>query len=385
MFDIIPPDGYQPKILVFGVGGCGCNTINQLSQADFSETVQLVAVNTDLQSLASVQCSSRLQIGEQCARGLGAGADPAKGLAAAQESEKEIAELVEGVDLVFITGGMGGGTGSGAMPFIASVVKRLEKPLVAVVTTPFVFEGEQRKLVAQQGIERLSDQANSLIVLPNEKLIAMLDEKISLVNAFHQSNRVLQDVLLGLTITISQSGLINIDLNDFVTVVSHRGRAAMGVARQQPREALADTVAHAINNPLLEEIDLSRAKGAIVSVVATEAIELNQYHAIGALVHQHLDNQAQVIIGLSIVPELECELELMVIATGMPGADEVSAPIERFNKAELLNITDFLKERGEALAQDEALSQDEERHELSPETYDIPTCIRSGALKKIWC
>ncbi|MCG9755438.1 cell division protein FtsZ [Shewanella insulae] len=376
MFDLIPQGGYLPKILVVGVGGCGCNTINQLSQAELSDSVQLVAVNTDAQSLANAQCTSRLQIGDQSTRGLGAGANPEKGLAAAKESEQAINELVEDADLVFITGGMGGGTGTGAMPFIASLVKPLGKPLVAVVTIPFAFEGEQRNRVALQGVEKLAEQANSLIVLPNDKLVAMLDEKITLVNAFNQSNRVLQDVLQGLTVTISQSGLINIDLNDFVTVISHQGRAAMGVARQQGRETLADTVAQALNNQLLEEMELSKAKGAIVSVVATEAVELNQYHAIGDLVHQHLGSQAQVIIGLSIVPELECELEIMVIATGMPGAREVSQPSERFNNAELLNITDFLKERGEPLV------REEETHEISPEVYDIPSCIRPTGLRK---
>ncbi len=376
MFDLIPQGGYLPKILVVGVGGCGCNTINQLSQAELSDAVQLVAVNTDAQSLASAQCTSRLQIGDHSTRGLGAGADPDKGLAAAQESEKEIGELVGAADLVFITGGMGGGTGTGAMPFIAAVVKRLGKPLVAVVTTPFDFEGDQRNRVAQQGVDRLSAQANSLIVLPNDRLVAMLDEKVTLVNAFSQSNRVLQDVLQGLTVTISQSGLINIDLNDFVTVVSHQGRAAMSVARQQAGDALADTVAHALNHPLLEEMDLSSAKGAIVSVVATEAIELNQYHAIGALVQQHLDRQAQVIIGLSIVPELECELELMVIATGIPAREKRLTLGERFDNAELVNITDFLKEK------EEAQEQGERPYEMRPDIYDTPTFICTSSLKK---
>ncbi|WOT05023.1 cell division protein FtsZ [Shewanella youngdeokensis] len=382
MFDLLTQDHPLPRIAVFGVGGCGCNTINQLAASPLSDNVQLVAVNTDAQSLAASQCNTRLQIGLETTKGLGAGAKPEKGHEAAQESAAQLKELITFADIIFITGGMGGGTGTGAIPFIASIATELNKPLVAVVTTPFSFEGHQRNRLANNGVEQLMQQANAVIVLPNDKLIETLEKKISLLNAFFESNRILQDVLLGLTTTISQSGLINIDLNDFIAVVSHQGRAAMGVAKQEKGEDLQVTINNALKNPLLEEVDLTHAKGAIVSVMATEDIELSQYNSIGASIQQQLDPSALVIIGLTIVPELECELELMIIATGIQApsahnailADATTIPPkkDRFNSLELVNVSDLLK----------AKSRDG-RNDPSYETeLDIPTYTRQNNLAK---
>ncbi|WP_299570094.1 cell division protein FtsZ [uncultured Shewanella sp.] len=411
MYDLIPNTSKAPYITVFGVGGCGCNTINQLSESALNDNIKLIAVNTDAQSLAISQCDTQLQIGTETTKGLGAGADPEKGFEAAQESEQQIKEIIELADVIFITGGMGGGTGTGAIPFIASIAAQLNKPLVAVVTTPFEFEGHQRNLLAQVGVEKLMQQASSVIVLPNDKLIKTLDKKITLVNAFFESNRILQDVLQGLTTTISQSGLINIDLNDFVAVVSHQGRAAMGVARQAEGQDLTHTINSALNNPLLEEVDFSLAKGAIVSVMATEDIELSQYNAIGEILQQQLDPSAMVIIGLTILPELASELELMIIATGI-GSDVTAteeikptkqgcsseegstntviknsdssvntlvnpnnsgitrnANNDRFDTSELFCLQDFLIEK----------SQKEEQKQIADLDLDSPTCIRWGA------
>ncbi|KPZ69707.1 Cell division protein FtsZ [Shewanella sp. P1-14-1] len=381
MLDIKPKHPQAPCIAVFGVGGCGCNTINQLSQSSLSDNVVLIAVNTDAQSLAVSACSSRLQIGTEVTKGLGAGADPQKGYAAAQESEEQLREHIQQADVIFITGGMGGGTGTGAVPFIASLAAELNKPLVAVVTTPFSFEGLQRNQLAKEGIDNLMQHASAVIVLPNDKLAKTLDKKITLVNAFFESNRILQDVLAGLTTIISQSGLINIDLNDFITVVSHRGRAAMGVARQAADEELQHTINKSLKNPLLEDIDLTSAKGAIVSVMATEQIELSQYHKIGEILQQALADKAVVIIGLTIVPELESELELMVIATGIGDKEankeekEAASGIgdtlasntdERFGQSELLNLHDFLAEK----------SQNPQTTSYSSSEFDTPTITR---------
>ena len=414
MYDLIPTASKAPCITVFGVGGCGCNTINQLSQSTLNDNIKLIAVNTDAQSLAISQCDTQLQIGTETTKGLGAGADPEKGFEAAQESEQTIKEIVELADVIFITGGMGGGTGTGAIPFIASIAVQLNKPFVAVVTTPFEFEGHQRNQLAHAGVENLMQQASSVIVLPNDKLAKTLDKKITLVNAFFESNRILQDVLQGLTATISQSGLINIDLNDFIAVVNHQGRAAMGVARKSEGQDLTHTINNALNNPLLEEVDFSRAKGAIVSVMATEDIELSQYNAIGELLQQQLDPSAMVIIGLTIIPDLSCELELMIIATGIDSdaieesktptkqgsssAEDVTKTViihsdsstniidkssnntkenridsnannARFDTSELFCLQDFLVEK----------SRKEEQKEIAGLDLDSPTCIRWGA------
>ncbi|GIU26430.1 cell division protein FtsZ [Shewanella sp. MBTL60-007] len=381
MFDLVPQNSQTPKIAVFGVGGCGCNTINQLSQSPLADNVELIAVNTDAQSLQISSCSTRLQIGLEATKGLGAGARPQKGYEAAQESQTQLREHIELADVIFVTGGMGGGTGTGAIPFMASIAKEFNKPLVAVVTSPFSFEGSQRGQLAQAGVDELIQYASAVIVLPNDQLLKALDKKISVVNAFYESNRILQDVLQGLTTTISQSGLINIDLNDFIAVVSHQGRAAMGVARQMAGEDLQLTIDKALKNPLLEKVNLCKAKGAIVSVMATESIELSQYNSIGETLLKQLEPSAMVIIGLTIVPELDCELELMVIATGMQEAengllDEHNAEADepqtkplktRFDTSELLNLHDFLKQKA-------VIGANEDRHD---EELEIPTYTRN--------
>ena len=372
MFDILSQNSQTPRIAVFGVGGCGCNTINQLSQSLLNDNVQLIAVNTDAQSLAISQCCTRLQIGLETTKGLGAGAKPQKGHEAAQESEAQLREFIDLADIIFITGGMGGGTGTGAIPFMASVAAELNKPLVAVVTTPFSFEGDQRSQLAKIRVDQLMQHANAVIVLPNDLLAKKLDKKVTLVNAFFESNRILQDVLQGLTTTISQSGLINIDLNDFVAVVSHQGRAAMGVSKQIHGEDLQLTINNALKNPLLEDVDLTQAKGAIVSVMATENIELSQYHTIGETLHKQLDPSALVIIGLTIVPELDCELELMVIATGIQAPAKCAAQQnkERVTSSELLNIHDFLHDNLKVSNYDM----------YCPSELDIPTYTRKSLL-----
>ncbi|MCL1139183.1 cell division protein FtsZ [Shewanella pneumatophori] len=392
MFDLVSPNQHAPRIAVFGVGGCGCNTINQLSQSALHENVELIAVNTDAQSLMISQCSIRLQIGLEVTKGLGAGASPEKGCQAAKESEVILKEHIERADIIFITGGMGGGTGTGAIPFIAEVAAELNKPLVAVVTTPFSFEGQNRSALAQAGVEQLMQHSNAVIVLPNDKLMEALDKKIRLINAFFESNRVLQDVLQGLTTTISQSGLINIDLNDFIAVISHQGRAAMGVARQLEGEELQLTISNALKNPLQENVDLTQAKGAIVSVIATENIELSQYHKIGETLHQQLAPGAFVIIGLTIVPELDCELELMVIATGIQAqanmadnnvntheviseTDTTESMVKpRFVSSELVNVHDFLKQKAISSPAANPLPGNKGEHATS--VLEIPTYTR---------
>ncbi|WP_163931292.1 cell division protein FtsZ [Paraferrimonas sp. SM1919] len=316
-FDIISQQNKQLNITVLGVGGCGCNTINQLQNTIQNDNVKLVAVNTDSQSLVAAKCETRLQLGPETTRGLGAGANPEVGLAAAAESEDIIRESIEFADVVFLTGGMGGGTGTGAIPYINSLASELNKPVIVVVTTPFSFEGDQRCQQAENGVDKLLDLNNAVIVLPNDKLVETLDKKITMKNAFIESNRILQDVLQGLVTTICQSGMVNVDLNDFITVISHKGRAAMGVARQYESHDIEHTIKKALNNPLLAEVDLSQAQGAIISVLVSDDIELDQYQQICTSVSGQLSPKAVVIIGLTEVENLDCELELMIIATGM--------------------------------------------------------------------
>ncbi|MGL5360531.1 MAG: cell division protein FtsZ, partial [Shewanella sp.] len=304
MFELISEGAASamPKLIVLGVGGCGCNTINQLSQVNLPPSVELVSVNTDAQAMAATSSHARIQIGPQTTRGLGAGAKPDVGCAAAIESAQELSQQMQHADIVFLTAGLGGGTGTGALPQVARLARDLAKPVIAIVTMPFSFEGQHRAANAEAGLQELLGSANAVIVLPNDKLAEVLGAKVTLLNAFKESNKILQDVLLGLANTISQVGLINIDLNDFISVISRQGRAAMGVSHLNGEGDLVATVKRAMQHPLLDNIELNRAQAAIVSVVAKDTLELSQYNQIGATVHEQLPKDALVIIGLTIEP-----------------------------------------------------------------------------------
>lgn len=345
MFELISEGSAStmPKLTVLGVGGCGCNTINQLSHANLPPSVELVSVNTDAQAMAATSSHARIQIGPQTTRGLGAGAKPDVGCAAAIESAQELSQQMQHADIVFLTAGLGGGTGTGALPQVARLARELLKPVIAVVTTPFSFEGQHRAANAEAGLQALLESANAVIVLPNDKLAEVLGAKVTLLNAFKESNKILQDVLLGLATTISQAGLINIDLNDFISVISRQGRAAMGVSNLKADDDLVSAVKRAMQHPLLDNIQLNQAQAAIVSVVAKDTIELSQYNQIGATVHEQLPKDALVIIGLTIDPELESELEIMVIATGI-GLEQTAKPDPaQIVDDSYINVHDFIK------------------------------------------
>ncbi|WP_297895668.1 cell division protein FtsZ [Shewanella sp.] len=343
MFELITNESAttQPKLMVFGVGGCGCNTIHQLSQVNLPTSVELVSVNTDAQSMAATHSHFSIQIGPQTTKGLGAGAKPDVGCAAAIESAETLKQQMQNADIIFITAGLGGGTGTGALPQVAKFARELAKPVIAVVTLPFGFEGHHRAMNAKAGLNELLSCANAVIVLPNDKLAEVLGAKVTLLNAFNESNKILQDVLLGLANTISQAGLINIDLNDFISVISRQGRAAMGVSQLTQNEDLTTTVKRAMQNPLLDDVDLSQAQAAIVSVVAKDTIELSQYNQIGATVHQQLPSDALVIIGLTVDPNLTTELEVMVIATGITNQPLEDESIPQIDD-KYINVHDFL-------------------------------------------
>ena len=384
MFELISDDSTtsMPKLIVLGVGGCGCNTINQLSQINLPASVELVSVNTDAQSMAATNSHFNIQIGPKTTKGLGAGAKPDVGCAAALESQESLIHQMQDADIIFLTAGLGGGTGTGALPQVARFARELVKPVIAVVTLPFGFEGHHRAANAEAGLNELLQCANAVIVLPNDKLAEVLGAKVTLLNAFNESNKILQDVLLGLANTISQAGLINIDLNDFISVISRKGRAAMGVSHLKKDEDLVTAVKYAMQNPLLDNIDLSQAQAAIVSVVAKDTIELSQYNQIGATVHQQLPHDALVIIGLTVDANFESELEVMVIATGIATKlleEDLSASLQ--SEDNYINVHDFLKHPS-ALNQGlkpelkSELTQKPSQHHHDVNDLQIPTYLR---------
>ena len=372
MFSIEEQSIVESRIVVLGVGGCGCNTIRQLETAALPECVSLAAVNTDWKSLDCERATS-LQIGAKTTSGLGAGAKPEVGERAARESEAEIRQLIGDADIVFIAAGMGGGTGTGAAPVVAEIATSAQIPVVAVATLPFDFEGKTRMASAERGVERLENSASAVLRLPNDSLVKVLGAKRRLVDAFTESNRVLQDLLHGLSATIAQSGLINIDMNDFKTVINHSGRAVMGVARRDGDEDVEAVVQRALKNPLLDDVDMKSAQAAIVNVVAGESFELADYNLIGEAVQEQLSDMATVVIGLTLDEKREGEIEVMVIATGITTAPQQAALTlpEGAESSEALDASHYL------------LAADEKRGNWDEKDLSVPTWERQQGKRNL--
>jgi cell division protein FtsZ len=273
IFEIL--DGQRPKavIRVIGVGGGGCNTVNQMAQASI-EGVEFICANTDRDHLEKCIPTSQLQLGMELTRGLGAGSNPEIGRQAAEEDRDRIREMLEGTDLLFITAGMGGGTGTGAAPVIAEIARELGILTVAVVTKPFTHENKKRMNVAMQGIDLLRERVDSLVLIPNEKLSLVLGAKITVMNCFKAANDVLQNAVAGISELITAPGLINVDFADVKTVMSNRGMAMMGIGRASGEGRAEKAVEMALSSPLLDDIELSSARGLLVNVTCDESLEM---------------------------------------------------------------------------------------------------------------
>ncbi|WP_439256862.1 cell division protein FtsZ [Lonepinella sp. BR2271] len=334
-------------IKVVGVGGGGGNAVNHMvdcllnNGSDASlvgqETLAsnsngdiiFYSVNTDAQALRKSKVQQTIQIGAQTTRGLGAGANPNVGRKAAEDDQEAIRAMLEGADMVFIAAGMGGGTGTGAAPVVAQVAKELGILTVAVVTKPFPFEGKKRMTFAELGIKELSKYVDSLITIPNEKLIKVLGKNISLLNAFAEVNDILRNAVTGISDMITTPGFINVDFADVRTVMSEMGRAMMGSAtvRGAPDEGRAEEAAKkAIASPLLEDVNLVGAKGILVNVAAGMDLGLTEFDAVGNVIDEFASPDATRVIGTSFIPEMADEIRVTIVATGI-GSDDDVAPL----------------------------------------------------------
>ena len=322
MFELLDTHSQNAVIKVIGVGGGGGNAINHMVQATI-EGVDFVCANTDAQALKGSNVKTILQLGSGITKGLGAGANPEVGKQAAMEDRDRIADALEGADMVFITAGMGGGTGTGAAPVVASVAKELGILTVAVVTKPFPFEGSKRRRVAEDGIEELAKHVDSLITIPNEKLLAVLGKEMTLLDAFKSANDVLLNATRGIAELITRPGLINVDFADVKTVMSEMGVAMMGTGRAQGSNRAREAAEAAIRCPLLEDIDLAGAKGILVNITAGMNLTMGEFDEVGNTVRDFADDDATVVLGTVIDPELEDELRVTVVATGL-GARRIS-------------------------------------------------------------
>jgi cell division protein FtsZ len=316
MFELGDNFAHNAKIKVVGIGGGGGNAIEHMMSENI-DGVEFICANTDAQALGKSSARNTLTLGEEITKGLGAGANPDVGRQAAEENRNHIREMLQGTDMVFITAGMGGGTGTGAAPIFAEIAKELGILTVAVVTKPFAFEGRKRMDVAEEGIKSLSKYVDSLITIPNNKLLSVLGKNISLLNAFKAANSVLLGAVKGIADLITRPGLINVDFADVRTVMSEMGMAMMGTGFASGENRAREAAEMAIASPLLEDIDFRGAKGVLVNITAGMDMSIGEFEAVGEAVKAFASESATVVVGTVIDPELTDELRVTVVVTGL--------------------------------------------------------------------
>jgi cell division protein FtsZ len=316
MFELVDNAPQSAVIKVIGVGGGGGNAVNHMIKNNI-EGVEFICANTDAQALKNVGARSVLQLGPGVTKGLGAGTNPEIGRQAAMEDRERIAEVLSGADMVFITTGMGGGTGTGAAPIIAEVAKEMGILTVAVVTRPFPFEGRKRMQVADEGIRALSDVVDSLITIPNEKLLTILGKDASLLSAFAKADDVLSGAVRGISDIMQRPGLMNVDFADVKTVMGEMGMAMMGTGCASGPNRAREATEAAIRNPLLEDVNLQGARGILVNITAGLDLSLGEYAAVGEIIEAFASEAATVKVGAVIDPDMRDELHVTVVATGL--------------------------------------------------------------------
>ncbi|MEE4377355.1 MAG: cell division protein FtsZ [Candidatus Competibacteraceae bacterium] len=321
MFELMDAHNDSAIIKVIGIGGGGSNAVQHMMSSNI-EGVDFICANTDAQALKACTVRTALQLGANITKGLGAGANPEIGQKAAMEDRERIQEILEGADMVFITAGMGGGTGTGGAPVIAQVAREMGILTVAVVTKPFPFEGKKRMEIGMQGIKELSQCVDSLITIPNEKLLIVLGKGASLLDAFKAANDVLLGAVQGIAELITRPGLINVDFADVRTVMSEMGMAMMGTGRAVGDGRAREAAEAAINSPLLENIDLAGAKGLLVNITAGMDISIGEFDEVGNNIKELASDDATVVVGAVIDPEMQGELRVTIVATGLGQAAE---------------------------------------------------------------
>jgi cell division protein FtsZ len=319
MFELMDAYSQSAVIKVIGVGGGGGNAVSHMVLAGI-EGVDFICLNTDAQALKASKIKTSLQIGCNITKGLGAGADPEIGRQAAVEDRDRIIELIEGCDMLFITAGMGGGTGTGAAPVVAQIARELGILTVAVVTRPFQMEGSKRSMVAEHGIAELTKNVDSLITIPNQKLLTVLGPATTLLDAFREANQVLQGAVQGIAELITRPGLINVDFADVRTVMSETGMAMMGTGVASGESRARQAAQSAVSSPLLEDINLAGAHGILVNVTAGLDLSIGEFEEIGSIVKEYASEDATVVVGTVIDAEMTNQIRVTVVATGLGSA-----------------------------------------------------------------
>lgn len=341
MFELMESSqhGNNAVIKVVGVGGGGGNAVEHMV-AENIDGVEFICANTDAQALKASKAKIHIQLGDELTKGLGAGANPQIGREAAEEDKDLIREILTGADMVFITAGMGGGTGTGAAPVFAEIAKELGILTVAVVTKPFSFEGKQRALAADEGIRRLAEHVDSLITIPNNKLLSVLGKNISLLNAFKAANNVLLGAVKGISDLITRPGLINVDFADVRTVMSEMGMAMMGTGTATGEQRARQAAEAAIASPLLEDVNFSGARGILVNITAGLDMSIGEFEEVGDVVKEFISDDATVVVGTVIDPEMTDEMRVTVIVTGLGDIRQrQQQPQQQSQRARLMETT----------------------------------------------
>ncbi len=349
------------NIKVVGCGGGGNNAVNRMIASGL-RNVEFISVNTDKQALMMSNANQKIQIGDKLTKGLGAGANPEIGEKAAQESKEEIVQSIKGSDMVFITAGMGGGTGTGAAPVIAEIAKSMGILTVGVVTKPFPFEGRKRQLHAEMGIKNLKERVDTLVTIPNERLLSIVDKKTSLMEAFKLADDVLRQGVQGISDLITIPGLINLDFADVKTIMTDKGLAHMGVGRGKGDNRATDAAKQAISSPLLET-SIVGATGVLLNITGGQDLSLVEINEAAEIVQQAADPDANIIFGAVIDENLKDEISITVIATGFEN-DKISVPVVEKNR-----VTEHHENRQEAAA------TIEDKY-YSDENVEIPAFLR---------
>ncbi|HBY4802604.1 cell division protein FtsZ [Klebsiella quasipneumoniae] len=370
-------------IKVIGVGGGGGNAVEHMVRERI-EGVEFFAVNTDAQALRKTAVGQTIQIGSGITKGLGAGANPEVGRNAADEDREALRAALDGADMVFIAAGMGGGTGTGAAPVVAEVAKDLGSLTVAVVTKPFNFEGKKRMAFAEQGITELSKHVDSLITIPNDKLLKVLGRGISLLDAFGAANDVLKGAVQGIAELITRPGLMNVDFADVRTVMSEMGYAMMGSGVASGEDRAEEAAEMAISSPLLEDIDLSGARGVLVNITAGFDLRLDEFETVGNTIRAFASDNATVVIGTSLDPDMNDELRVTVVATGI-GMDKRPEITLVTNKQVQQPVMDRYQQHGMSpLTQEQkpaakVVNDNTPQTAKEPDYLDIPAFLRKQA------
>ncbi|MEX0951338.1 MAG: cell division protein FtsZ [Gammaproteobacteria bacterium] len=379
MFELVDAENQTAIIKVIGVGGGGGNALQHMVNANI-EGVDFICGNTDSQALKNSTAKTLLQLGSNITKGLGAGANPDVGRQAALEDRDRIMDVLEGADMVFITAGMGGGTGTGAAPIVAQVAREMGILTVAVVTRPFAFEGKKRGQIADDGIKELTQYVDSLITIPNEKLLSVLGDKISLLDAFKAANDVLLGAVQGIAELITRPGLINVDFADVRTVMSEMGMAMMGSGKATGDDRAVKAAESAISSPLLEDVNLSGARGILVNITAGMDMSIGEFNEVGNTVKGFASDNATVVVGTVIDPAMQGDLRVTIVATGLGQAVQQ----EETGKVKLVQAAgaevDYKSlDRPAVMRNQDASGKSHKPQESDPDYLDIPAFLRRQA------